>query len=198
MGGPKQTLPESCQKEFFNQEKMGDRSDIEEIQIEESVNTGTDEDSNQGSERQLRTRNKQKKKGGRQGKLIDKERQEFLSDFERNPSEREKRKLKKKTNYKDSARGRNKNNVYDEKGILISCGKDVCDCMDDSCPGCHFPCPKCRSNKCGNECRQNRKWMFESVELDGNPNSVKYNPYAKDLQIYDKKPMKLEARLKLL
>ena len=79
--------------------------------------------------------------------------------------------------------GRNKNNVYDEKGILISCGKDVCDCMDDSCPGCHFPCPKCRSNKCGNECRQNRKWMFESVELDGNPNSVKYNPYAKDLQI---------------
>ena len=85
---------------------MGDRSDIEEIQIEESVNTGTDEDSNQGSERQLRTRNKQKKKGGRQGKLIDKERQEFLSDFERNPSEREKRKLKKKTNYKDSARGK--------------------------------------------------------------------------------------------
>ena len=85
---------------------MGVRSDIEEIQIEESVNTGTDEDSNQGSERQLRTRNKQKKKGGRQGKLIDKERQEFLSDFERNPSEREKRKLKKKTNYKDSARGK--------------------------------------------------------------------------------------------
>ena len=87
---------------------MGIRSDIEEIQIEESVNTGTDEDSNQGSERQLRTgtRNKQKKKGGRQGKLIDKERQEFLSDFERNPSEREKRKLKKKTNYKDSGRGK--------------------------------------------------------------------------------------------
>ena len=69
------------------------------------------------------------------------------------------------------------------EGILISCGKDVRDCMDDSCPACHFPCPKCRSNKCGNECRQNRKWMFESVELDGKPNSVKYNPYAKDLQI---------------
>lgn len=85
---------------------MGIRSDIEEIQIEEAVNTGTDEDSNQGSERQLRTRNKQKKKGGRQGKLIDKERQEFLSEFDRNASEREKRKLNKKNNYKEpSVRG---------------------------------------------------------------------------------------------
>jgi len=166
---------------------MGIRSDIEEIQIEEAVNTGTDEDSNQGSERQLRTRiprNRRKEGNKKNRKLIDKERQEFLSEFDRNASEREKRKLNKKNNYKEpSGRGRNKNNVYDEKGILISCGKDVCDCMDDSCPGCHFPCPKCRSNKCGNECRQNRKWMFESVELDGKPSSVKYNPYAKDLQI---------------
>ena len=64
------------------------------------------------------------------------------------------------------------------------------------CPGCHFPCLKCRSNKCGNECRQNRKWMFESVELDGKPNSVKNNPYAKDLQIPPtKKQMKFEALL---
>ena len=38
--------------------------------------------------------------------------------------------------------------------------------------------------------------MFESVELDGNPNSVKYNPYAKDLQIpLTKKQMKFEALL---
>ena len=38
--------------------------------------------------------------------------------------------------------------------------------------------------------------MFESVELDGKPNSVKYNPYAKDLQIPPtKKQMKFEALL---
>ena len=38
--------------------------------------------------------------------------------------------------------------------------------------------------------------MFDSVELDGKPNSVKYNPYAKDLQIPPtKKQMKFEALL---
>ena len=72
--------------------------------------------------------------------------------------------------------------VYDEKGILVSCGKDLCDCMDDTCPGCHFPCPKCRSNKCGHECRQNRKWIFDCVELDGIPGTMKENPYAKEFQ----------------
>merc|ERR1712062_518114 len=167
MGGPKQTLPESCQKIFFNQkiweiEVTLKKFKLKNLSTQEQTKTPT-KDLRDNYEHGI-----SKRKGGRQGKLIDKERQEFLSDFERNPSEREKRKLKKKTNYKDSGRGRNKNNVYDEKGILISCGKDVCDCMDDSCPGCHFPCPKCRSNKCGNECRQNRKWLFESVELDGN------------------------------
>ena len=50
--------------------------------------------------------------------------------------------------------GKGKVKVYDDKGILVSCKKDLCDCMDDTCPGCHFPCPKCRSNKCGHECRQ--------------------------------------------
>ena len=67
--------------------------------------------------------------------------------------------------------------VFDEKGILRHNGKDLCDCMIPNCPGCHFPCPKCQSEKCGAECRQNRKWQYESSELDGVPNSVFKNKY---------------------
>ena len=84
---------------------MGIRSDIEEIQIEEDVNTDEDS-SNQGSERQLRARNPKKKKAGKYGKLINKERQEFLGEFDQSVSEREKRKQNKKHNYKDSGRGK--------------------------------------------------------------------------------------------
>lgn len=50
---------------------------------------------------------------------------------------------------------RKRNVVYNDRGIHIESGKDLCDCLDDSCPGCHFPCPvpKCGSTKCGHECR---------------------------------------------
>ena len=90
---------------------MGIRSDIEEIQIEEDVNTDEDS-SNQGSERQLRARNPKKKKAGKYGKLINKERQEFLGEFDQSVSEREKRKQNKKHNYKDSGRGKITSEVY--------------------------------------------------------------------------------------
>ena len=47
--------------------------------------------------------------------------------------------------------GKGKVKVYDEKGILVSCKKDLCDCMDDTCPGCHFPCPKYELITCFHE-----------------------------------------------
>ena len=34
--------------------------------------------------------------------------------------------------------------VYDDKGLLIDSKLDLCDCLEELCPGCHFPCPKCR------------------------------------------------------
>ena len=43
--------------------------------------------------------------------------------------------------------------MYSDKGILLHDGADVCDCLSNHCPGCFFPCPKCRSPKCGLECR---------------------------------------------
>ena len=61
-------------------------------------------------------------------------------------------------------------NLYDENGLLIDAGGlDLCDCLVDDCPGCHFPCPKCESCKCGQECRQMRRWQYDVVEPDGDP-----------------------------
>lgn len=68
-----------------------------------------------------------------------------------------------------------KNQLYDEDGLMLSTGRDVCDCLDIDCVGCHFPCPKCRSEKCGGECRCNRKWVYEYVESEGTGNTYSLN-----------------------
>jgi len=185
---------------------MVGRSDIDDIEIDDDENLSFDADdsaSNLSEPRALRQR-ASKRTSKRQveaskepiekmekmkitattsrqkKRLMDKEREEFLNQFDQTTSERERRKKDNKQLY--TAKGKGKVKVYDEKGILVSCKKDLCDCMDDTCPGCHFPCPKCRSNKCGHECRQNRKWVFDCVELDGMPGSMRENPYAKEFQ----------------
>uniref|UniRef100_A0A1B0BBA9 ARF7 effector protein C-terminal domain-containing protein n=1 Tax=Glossina palpalis gambiensis TaxID=67801 RepID=A0A1B0BBA9_9MUSC len=43
-----------------------------------------------------------------------------------------------------------------KKSLKIPC-KDICDCTRPKCPGCWSECIKCGSNKCGLECRINRK-----------------------------------------
>ncbi len=57
--------------------------------------------------------------------------------------------------------------IYDDKGLLIDSGKDICDCLRKNCPGCHFPCKHCKSTKCGNKCRCNRTWYYEKIEIEG-------------------------------
>lgn len=59
------------------------------------------------------------------------------------------------------------NQMYDETGRLLENSLDICDCLDKDCPGCHFPCPKCASEKCGAECRSGRRWTYEQVEVEG-------------------------------
>ncbi|XP_068221143.1 uncharacterized protein [Palaemon carinicauda] len=93
----------------------------------------------------------------------------FMENFNPKTSERVKRK-KKKVQYFNSS-GRTKANgpqcIYAQDGTLACSGKDLCDCLQGDCPGCHYPCPKCSSKKCGSECRQNRKWYYEKVEVEG-------------------------------
>ena len=51
-----------------------------------------------------------------------------------------------------------KGSLYDSKGILLQSGLDMCDCLEVSCPGCHFPCSNCSSLKCGHMCRSSLKF----------------------------------------
>lgn len=94
----------------------------------------------------------------------------FMENFNPEQSNRERRKLNRKIQY-DGRR----NVLYNDRGIHLETGRDLCDCLDESCSGCHFPCPnsKCRSCKCGHECRQYRKWMYESIEIEGTKEIVK-------------------------
>lgn len=69
-----------------------------------------------------------------------------------------------------------KSKVYDANGRLLSNGKDLCDCLDVDCMGCFFPCPECTSRKCGVECRCDRKWLYEQVEVEGG--QIVRNQYA--------------------
>lgn len=93
-------------------------------------------------------------------------RSSFLSDFDPEQSSRERRKLQPKNYGGQTTRGRS-TGLYDERGRYRTSGADICDCLDDSCVGCHWPCDMCRSSKCGNTCRVVRKWAYETIEHDG-------------------------------
>ncbi|XP_064260792.1 ARL14 effector protein-like [Passer domesticus] len=55
---------------------------------------------------------------------------------------------------------------YDKRGRLLCNNIDLCDCLDIDCLGCFYPCPNCNSNKCGPECRCNRKWVYDTIETE--------------------------------
>ncbi|XP_076443364.1 ARL14 effector protein-like isoform X2 [Babylonia areolata] len=87
----------------------------------------------------------------------------FMTDFDPEKSKREMRKLNRKIHKEN----KKQNQMYDEKGRLLENSQDVCDCLDKDCSGCHFPCPKCCSEKCGAECRCERRWIYEQIEVEG-------------------------------
>ncbi|XP_054716672.1 ARL14 effector protein-like isoform X1 [Uloborus diversus] len=71
-----------------------------------------------------------------------------------------------------------KKRKYDENGIHISTGKDMCDCLNLKCSGCWMPCKNCNSQKCGFRCRENRTSECVGYEIEGKEDKVK-NPLLK-------------------
>eukprot|EP00794_Sanderia_malayensis_P009890 gene9890-10902_t len=55
--------------------------------------------------------------------------------------------------------------LHDAIGCLEADGRDVCDCHEPDCPGCHYPCPNCNSEKCGSTCRCHRRWSYDHVDI---------------------------------
>lgn len=121
------------------------------------------------------------KKGGKKPlknlKAKQDESSKFMTNFDPSVSRRTKQQAKGGRATGNSSGNVRKAAVYDNKGVIIQLGLDVCDCLEENCPGCHFPCPKCRSAKCGHECRANRKWQYDSVELDGIPGTLRNNQH---------------------
>ena len=112
----------------------------------------------------------------------------FMSSFD--PSVRRTETLKKKHEVKEDGK-KNKKGIpepvrldepkskkdealYDSCGVSLSSGLDLCDCLQRECPGCHFDCPSCGSNKCGHICRNNRTWEYDSVVLDGQQSEANF------------------------
>ncbi|MEE6499080.1 hypothetical protein FKM82_003309 [Ascaphus truei] len=91
------------------------------------------------------------------------------TEFQPETSKREKRRLQIKTTPANSDRQTlpAKSKVYDSSGVLLLNGMDLCDCLDEDCFGCFYICTKCGSNKCGIECRCDRKWLYEQIEIEG-------------------------------
>jgi len=79
----------------------------------------------------------------------------FMQNFDPQTSSRNQQKKKKRYHHND--------------GRLIQYADDyeLCDCLRPNCTGCHFKCPSCEDRRCGHECRVNRKWLYEAVEIEG-------------------------------
>jgi len=89
----------------------------------------------------------------------------FMKDFHPGKSGREQRKQTRNKQY--SEKKHQTPALYNDRGIHIKSGADLCDCLDEQCVGCHFPCSKCKSTKCGHECRVNRRGEYDSIEIEG-------------------------------
>lgn len=70
-----------------------------------------------------------------------------VTNFNPDKSLREKKKISRVV---QATQGRKKNSaLYSPTGVFLSTGLDFCDCLEDDCAGCFYPCLKCNGRKCG-------------------------------------------------
>lgn len=112
----------------------------------------------------------------------------FMEDFDPSRKRSVKRKedspsyieddhIKKVPSHQIQRRKEEKKILFDHQGVLLHNQRDLCDCLREACPGCHFRCPKCQSPKCGHECRNNRRWQYNFIEEDGDPGAFRENEF---------------------
>ncbi|EZA49554.1 hypothetical protein DMN91_005614 [Ooceraea biroi] len=133
----------------------------------------SDSTNGENTSNQTTARIEKKSTRGSRQRGVDNLTKKFLRNFDPEHSEREKRKLYRRL-YQS-----HRKYLYDEKGIFIQTSDDLCDCLDLDCQGCHFPCPKCSSPKCAHECRNNRKWTYDSIHCEGTDPTIR-NPLLKE------------------
>lgn len=74
--------------------------------------------------------------------------------------------------------------TYNGMGQIRATGRDACDCLDNNCVGCHFPCPSCKSPKCGHECRQHRDDYVKLIQKENGKIICKNHNFKWDLKIF--------------
>ena len=93
-----------------------------------------------------------------------------------NPEIREQKKKEQTSKAKEFFSPKRAVKKYDRKGRLLVNQADLCDCLSKECPGCFYPCPKCKSTKCGPTCRSNRRWVYTTI-LDENGEVISKMPF---------------------
>ena len=75
-------------------------------------------------------------------------------------------KLRNYGKFFESSRGRKRALNPVEVPAKKSQEPQYCDCLSETCPGCHFPCMTCKGRKCGHICKRDKKHFVQHIEHD--------------------------------
>ena len=93
-----------------------------------------------------------------------------------NPEIRQQQKKEQMSKMKEFFSPKRAVKKYDRKGRLLVNQADLCDCLNEECPGCFYPCSKCKSTKCGPPCGGNRRWVYTTI-LDESGEVISKMPF---------------------
>uniref|UniRef100_A0A0M3HU89 ARF7EP_C domain-containing protein n=1 Tax=Ascaris lumbricoides TaxID=6252 RepID=A0A0M3HU89_ASCLU len=69
---------------------------------------------------------------------------------------------------------------HDENGDFVKqdgTKVKLCDCLRESCPGCHPECKHCGSRMCGPACQKGRDFVPLTIGCECDPTFVRYHPF---------------------